>query len=143
MESKTWRHTRIGTFCSVGCADAGAVPLGALAFVLSAAGSLFILTIAGARGAGFSALLLIIGIPALYCSSLGMLHRRSVPKDSRANDVPLDTALLATVSTSVVCPRCDAELDLRSIGKDRVYACGYCGATGTISVIDKSKQRGV
>jgi len=52
---------------------------------------------------------------------------------------PLDTALLSTVTTSVACPICDAELDLRTIGKDWVYVCGYCGATGTIIIVNKNE----
>jgi len=144
MESEIWRYTRIGTFCSAECAYASAASVELGVFIFMVAFSPFLMIIAGPGGAAASLLLLVtLGLPALFCAVRGMTHRQSVPRDSRRNKAPLDAALLRTVSAAVSCPRCDGNLDLRSIGEDRVYVCGYCGATGTISVIDKSKPRGV
>jgi len=146
-ESEKWLRTRLGLFCSVGCSYADSteqfVPQ---ALCLSIIMPLFIMMviprIVGTVGFDIVVMLSIfVGLMSLYSGMRGMDYRRSVPKDSRRNEVHLGTALLRTVSTSVVCPRCDANLDLRNIGEDRVYVCGYCGATGTIEIIDKSGQR--
>jgi DNA-directed RNA polymerase subunit RPC12/RpoP len=145
MQGEKWRYTAIGIFCSMECMYANGtrgnlealIVWGALTLPLAAISALIHLGIAF----GLFCCFLVLGLPLLSVHRRGMAHRRAVPKDSRANDVPLDTALLSTVTTSVTCPRCDAELDLRSIGEDRVYVCSYCGATGTITIVNKSEER--
>ena len=140
MESESRR------FCSTECAFAagapGMIPILMVGAVLS---SLLILNVGQPTymsTPGYLKLLsLVLPIPPLIMAIQGIEHRKSVPRNSRRNDAPLDTALLRTVSTSVACPRCDANMDVRGIGKDGVYVCGYCGATGTVAVIDKSEQR--
>ena len=140
IQSASWT----GVFCSRECMRASDALSGPLVFILATAAGLTFLIVFRQHilfAVSSSLILLMFGTLAFIYSGMGMRDRRSVPKNSRADDVPLDTALLATMSTSVVCPRCDAELDLRSISKDGAYACGYCGTTGTITVVDKSKQR--
>ena len=138
IESENWIAGNWSLFCSEGCSLAAGAPIAVSVFILFAFASLLSRALWPMDGSVFLVPLM-LGLPFLCCSLPGLNHRRSVPKDSRANEIPLDTALLTTVATSVVCPRCDAELDVRSIGKDRVYACGYCGATGTINIVNKSQ----
>lgn len=146
IESERWHFTTGESFCSTKCALAGNVSQYILGFILVAVSSPILLTMAGPMYMSTvvigSLAMLAVGSPALILGMRGLAHRTSVPKNSRKNATPLDTALLRTVSTSVACPRCDANLDLRSIGTDRVYVCGYCGATGTIAVIDKRSGGG-
>lgn len=142
MESKNWRVSRYGLYCSHACSFAAGAPVLICTSVFFLALGFGIVMTVGWGAVGIFSCFLMLALPPLCCGLQGQSHRRSVPRNSMADEVSLHTALLATVATSVVCPRCDAELDLRSIGKDRVYACGYCGTTGTIAVIDKSKQRG-
>jgi DNA-directed RNA polymerase subunit RPC12/RpoP len=84
--------------------------------------------------------IMMIELLTFYYFRKWIVHRYLVPRDYRRNEVLFDTALLATVSTSVTCPRCDANLELQSIGRNRTYVCGHCGATGAIAVIDKGER---
>lgn len=77
--------------------------------------------------------------PILICGAIGQYHRRTIPKGSRRDDVPIDTTMLQAVSSAVLCPKCDANIDVRKVGEDRVYTCDYCGASGTIEVIKTDK----
>ena len=143
IESESWQFSEGESFCSSGCLRAERAQSMFLGFILAAVSTPILLMTAGpmylSTVVNGSLLIMMVGSPLLILGMMGMAYRMSVPRDSRRNEVLFDTALLRTVSTSVTCPRCDANLDLRSIGKDRVYVCGYCGATGTISVIDKKE----
>jgi len=138
-ESENWIGSDFGIYCSTGCSLAANTPVSILMFTFFAL--MWLPSIAFLPVSSGSVLFLVLALLSLCCSLPGLIQRRSVPNGSRANGVPLDTALLATVSTSVICPRCDANLDLRNIGEDRVYVCGYCGATGTIEIINKGGQK--
>jgi len=142
MESKNWRVSQYGLYCSTKCANANGATLLAVLFVLFVLLSLSVLIASRFAGIGASLYILMIGVPALVCSLQGTMHRKSVPRNSRASEVSRDAALLRTVSASVNCPRCDGNLDLRKIGNDGIYVCGYCGATGAVRIIDRSEQRG-
>jgi len=144
-QSERWIKSRGRFFCSTSCANAGSEKCLAEAYVVCTfflSMPLFLAAFPGSLGYGNLRLLIIlvlIGLMVISRISEGMAYRKSMPRNSRRDQIPLDTALLATVTTSVVCPRCGAELDLLSIGKDRVYACGYCGATGAITVVNKTQ----
>jgi len=139
-ESEKWIPDRNRVFCSQECwlASNATAPIWMLI-----PGAFVSLLLAAFGSIGLSASLAFLGFGSVFlcCSIPALNQRRAVPKNSRANEVLLDTALLATVSAPVACPRCDANLDLRKIGKDRVYICDHCGATGTITVVIKSEQR--
>ncbi len=145
-ESEKWIPGQNGLFCSRGCSYASTGLQGLFMFIFSIAFSLFFVglgTMIGSAGPAVfpSLVFLSFALLSLFVYVQGVTHRSSMPKNSRADDVPLDTALLRTVSASVNCPRCDANLDLRKIGEDRVFMCGYCGATGTVRIIDRSEQK--
>jgi len=76
--------------------------------------------------------------PVLCCSAIGQYHRTTIPKGSRRDDVSIDLARLKAVSSVVLCPKCDANIDIAKVGDDMVYTCDYCGASGTIEVLKTS-----
>ena len=90
------------------------------------------------------ALLIGFAIFALLFSPLlcfgvdGYYHCKNRLKDSRRDDVSLDTVLLRAMPSAVLCPRCDANIDVPKVGDNMVYTCDYCGASGTIEVLKTS-----
>jgi hypothetical protein len=145
MESESWQFSEGESFCSSGCLRAEKAQSTFLAFILAAVSFPILLMMASPMYMstvvyGSLAMMLVFS-PLLILAIQGVLYAESVPRGSRAKAVSLDTAMLATVSTSVACPRCDANLDLRKIGKDRIFVCGYCGATGTVRIVDRSEQK--
>ena len=87
-----------------------------------------------------SAIVIAMFSPLLYCGLVGHSHRRKIPKGSRRNQVSSDMALLKAMSSAVLCPRCDANLDVTKVGQDRVFTCDYCGASGTIEILQANKD---
>jgi hypothetical protein len=77
--------------------------------------------------------------PLICFGGVGQYYRRNIPKGSRRNDVSLDTALLQVMPSTVLCPRCDANIDVTKVGEDKVYTCDYCGASGTIEIVKTRK----
>jgi transcription elongation factor Elf1 len=86
------------------------------------------------------AILAVIFIPLTCFGGIGYYYRMHIPKDSRRDDVPIDVAMLKTMSSAVLCPRCDANIDVSKVGADRIYTCDYCGASGTIEIMNTSQS---
>jgi hypothetical protein len=74
--------------------------------------------------------------PLLFLGWKGLRARVRIPRGSRSDAGVLDLSLLDGISSAVACSRCDANLDLKKIGSDRVYKCEYCGATGIIDIVE-------
>lgn len=139
IESDNWRVNRYGVYCSDICAAANVTGLSictSLFFVF-----LSLITVAAmepsswASGIGIPLLFILLALPGLLCGAIGLEHRKKVPRNSRRDDISSDLALLRAISSEVSCPKCNGNIDVGRISKDRVYRCQYCGATGTIEVI--------
>jgi ribosomal protein S27AE len=63
-----------------------------------------------------------------------------VAKDSKISEVHDDISLLKTMLTHVECPNCDGNIDLAEVGEDRIYHCGYCGASGIVEITYTGKM---
>ena len=132
-ESKNWTGDNMsGIYCSDECRFADQSNCILLFFVISMP---LALVISGPAGLFLFSVLL---SPMLVCGGIGQYHRRTIAKDSRRKDVSIDTAMLQAVSSAVLCPKCDANIDVTKVGDDRVYTCDYCGASGTIEVVKTS-----
>ena len=86
------------------------------------------------------ALFALLFSPLLCFGGAGHYQRRHISKDSRRDDVPIDVAMLKAMSSTVLCPRCDANLDVSKVGKDMTYTCEYCGASGTVEIMTTSQS---
>lgn len=138
-QSEHWQHTQVGIFCSTDCYDAERADarIGAffalvilLAFIVAMIAQLSLVAVAMVLP-----VLLLAVVPFLYCGMLGRNLRKKVPRGSRRDDVSSDLAMLKAISSGVSCPRCNANIDIRKIGEDKVYNCEYCGASGTIELV--------
>jgi len=140
-ESDNWLMNRTGIYCSSQCAAANMAGLSTCLFVFSAI--LVFATFVASRATSdysFMTILggLVLGVmissPCLICAVGGRDSRKRVPRGSRRDKASSDMSLLKTVS-GITCPRCDANLDIRKVGEDKVYNCEYCGASGTIELV--------
>jgi predicted Zn finger-like uncharacterized protein len=86
------------------------------------------------------ALLAVLFSPLACFGGIGHYYRRHIPEDSRRDDVPIDIAMLKAMSSAVLCPRCDANIDVSKVGADRIYTCDYCGASGPIEIMNTSQS---
>lgn len=136
-ESREWRSTKHGLFCSVECQSAGTAPDYLCAFlVLQVLGVLF--AVASFTVSGALSIVLVFelfSLPYLFCFWRGRIWQKRIPMDSRRDDALQDLALLRGIAAVVECPKCNAVLDLSRIGSDKAYRCAYCGATGTVELI--------
>ena len=145
--SEDWRHTEYGiyyskgryaTYCSRGCHDAGRVNeriLGSLSIVFMSAIILPSVQLSPGAFIIVVAVAVLVSCPFLYYAKVGRDLQKKVPRNSRRDDVSSDIALLKAISSGVSCPICNANIDVRKIGTDRVYNCDYCGASGTVEIV--------
>ena len=82
-----------------------------------------------------SVISMVLFSPLLCFSAAGWNQRKRTPKDSQRDDVSIELTMLRALSSAVLCPRCDANIDVTRVDEDRVYTCDYCGASGTIEVV--------
>jgi transcription elongation factor Elf1 len=144
-QSEKWKGDQYGgIFCSTECSLAYyanmtlvSYPLLTIFFPLA-----FSSGISVSLGAllPFFALFALLFSPLLCFGGAGTYQRMHIPKDSRRDDVPIDVAMLKAMSSTVLCPRCDANIDVSKVGKDMTYTCEYCGVSGTIEIMNTSQS---
>ena len=144
VESEHWEKTQGAIYCSGDCRLAdGAISnaVGCLLYMIIAPLYLTPLLI-HMLGVGFSlAYLPILGmVPVLYFGLKGLHVRRNITRGSRRDEKPTELALLRSVASTVTCPKCDGNIDLTKVGEDMVYTCEYCGASGTIEILQTDKD---
>jgi len=138
-ESDAWFETQYGTFCSGECYDASQ------AYDRISVYSCFLIIFVGSfavmetlwPGTLIIALpaYLLLSSPYLCCVKESWDSRKRIPRNSRKDTTSLDLSLLKAMTSGVLCPRCSANIDIRKVGKDKVYNCEYCGASGTIELV--------
>jgi len=135
-ESEEWHRTRYGVYCSMDCFYAAQANGYLCAYIIEVASSSFLVGVVSPSAllVGIPLIMLLFS-PCLIWTKRGWDHQKNMPRDSRRDDVTSDLALLKTISSGVSCPRCNANIDVRKIGTDRVYNCEYCGASGTIEFL--------
>ncbi|RDE14175.1 MAG: hypothetical protein C4K48_06475 [Candidatus Thorarchaeota archaeon] len=135
-ESETWKRTKYGTYCSTECFYAAEASGFLCVFILEVVLTSVMIGVATPFplfiGLPFA---MLIFSPCLVWARVGWSRQKSVPRNSRRNETSSDIALLKAISSGVLCPRCNANIDVRTIGEDRIYRCEYCGASGTIEVV--------
>lgn len=138
LESQAWTASDSGVYCSSECRKASEADVILIVFFIWLTAVPIQYNIL--RMPPFSSFILewlfsiALGSPLLVIGLIGYRAQKSVPKDSRRDAVPLSIALLKTLSYTVTCPRCDANIDLRKTSNGRIFKCDYCGATGTIKI---------
>ncbi len=143
LESNNWVTSADGVYCSQKCNLASEIDVSGVCSLLWLILSPFFVVVIGFTRISMTLLtsiivwifLVIIFSPVYYVRIQGSRHRKNIPKDSRMDESLLEAELLKAVSTAVVCPRCDANIDLQNLGPRRTYTCTYCGTTGTINII--------
>lgn len=143
LESNNWTTSGECAYCSKKCNLASEIDVSAFCSFLWLILSPFFVVVIGITGIPMTLLssiivwiILVIGFsPVYYVLILGYRHRKDIPKDSKMDESLLEVKLLKAVSTAVVCPKCDANIDLNNLGPRRTYTCTYCGTTGTINII--------
>ena len=143
-QSEKWKGNQYGAiFCSTECSLANYAnrtlvfyPLLVFApLILSIGKPIFLGAFLGAL-----ALFALLWSPLLFFGGAGLYQRRRIPKDSRRDDIPIDVAMLKAMSSTVLCPRCDANIDVSKVGKDMTYTCEYCGASGKVEIMNTSQS---
>ncbi len=139
VESEDWRKGS-GVYCSRECGWADQSENSLLFFLLWIPIALAIAALnlpsTPDRFPFVSIILIIVGSPCMIFGFAGRGFRKDIPKDSRKTEGRMsELALLRAVTSKVSCPRCDGNIDIREVSEDGVFACEYCGASGTIELL--------
>lgn len=137
VESIRWEHSRSGTFCSTSCQKASEASNECVKWIgfCNIAMMVFFFMIGIEYGVTIGIFVVPVVFWMLRDYRHGKEHALKVPKSSRRK-VGLDNfSVVKTMLKHVECPNCDGNIDLSRIGADRIYHCGYCGATGVIKIV--------
>ena len=136
LESVRWEHTKGGTFCSDTCQKAAEISTECVQCQCFC--SIIMIVICSVVGIEFgiivSSFLVPIGVLMLLEDRRGKQAALKVPKNSRRKYGLDEFSVLKTIVKHVECPNCDGIIDLTKIEADRIYHCGYCGATGIVEI---------
>ena len=91
--------------------------------------------ISAEAGLTFSVFMVPIGILILFDFRNGRKYAMKIPKGSRGKEGLDDISVLKTILKHAECPNCDGNIDLSGVEEDRIYHCGYCGATGIVEIV--------
>ena len=142
MEGDRWHRTDNESYCSMNCAKADTASYMILAFLLTVALSPIAILLVGTMSPSVVVLglllFLIVGSPFLRFGYSGLRYRSKVPRDSRRYEGPSGVDLLKALPSGVLCPNCDANIDLENVSEDMVYTCTNCGESGDIEILKTS-----
>ncbi len=138
LESENWIRYENGVYCSATCKSAVdsivtpglvllcVVPIFLVAVITAITSSI--------EGMAFLLVMLFAGIFCLCFYLEGKKSAALVPQSSRRTEIQDDISLLKAIMTHIECPNCDGNIDIDEIGKDQIYHCGYCGASGVVEI---------
>jgi hypothetical protein len=143
-ESENWWKYQRQIFCSANCTSAAKarddLTLGFVGMVIGPLIAIPFAYVSLALGIGFATLVMILASVLVIAGRKGLDLQQKIVRGSRKQEKPTGLTLLRSVASTVSCPNCDGNIDLTKVSEDMVYTCGYCGASGTIEILQTDKD---